>query len=108
MVATRPSARLSLLRPVGPFGHLLSRATPDSPEPAAPLSTRRKMSLETLFLLRAIDQKESPSVKRLLPTPTAGLLLAPRPAEVALGALSPASWCGQRTPGRVCPCLPGR
>src|SRR3989442_3789364 len=59
------------------------------------------MSLESLFLLRCIDQEESPSVKRLLPTPTAGLLLTPRPAESALVGLSPASWCGHRPPDRI-------
>src|SRR3989442_4492630 len=68
------------------------------------------MSLETLFLLRSIDQEESPSVKRLLPTPTAGLLLTPRPAESAPAALFPASSYDHRTADRTrrYPRNPGR
>src|SRR6266849_1351204 len=61
------------------------------------------MPVETLFPLRSIDQEESPSVKHLLPTPTAGLLLTRRPAESAPVPFFPASSSDRRRPGRTRP-----
>src|SRR5437899_2042730 len=101
MAAPTPSARLSLRAPAGPPGHSPSRATPDSPAAAAPLSTRWEMPLETLFPLRSIDQAEAPSLKRLLPTPTAGLLLTRRPAESAPALIFPAGWYDRRPADRI-------